>query len=305
MLRFLAAAASALCVSFSMASAAGELHAPPEFSPMQFSIVRSAAAGCEPDCPEWIFAEGQIVGTSPAGLKRILKMAGKRRLPILIQSPGGDVDAAMAMGRLIRERKLDTGVSGTRFAGCRPADPGCKLPADARGVYTGAAFSGGAFCVSACPLMLAGGIERLASHWSYVGVHQVTVAYSWTKVVYKTRYRIVDGRRQVLNKVVSSRQRGPVHKTTTLGKPMRKRLLGYLAEMGIAPSTLDAMLSTPPEDMRHLPEDELLRLGLITRLGTADMLVASSLCRRAAPAGNCVTAASLSKIPLPMTAPRR
>lgn len=274
-----------------------KMRPPAEFSPMVFSIVRSILPGCEPSCPQWIFAQGQIVSTSPAGLKKILKAAGNRRLPILIQSPGGDVDAAIAMGRMIRERKLDTGVSGTRFQGCEPADPDCKLGPEAGGVYAGTAFSGGAFCLSACPLMLAGGVERLASHWAYVGVHQVTTTYSQTRVTYKTQYRIVNGKKKVVRKTVASRKSGPLRTTTKMSKAIRKKLLGYFAEMGVAAPTLEAMLSTPPEDMRHLPEDELLKLGLITNLGTADMLVKPALCKTAVPPSFCSMITAFAGVP--------
>ncbi|KQS99170.1 hypothetical protein [Rhizobium sp. Leaf453] len=284
------------------ASAEEKLRPPAEFAPMVFSIVRSVS-GCEPSCPEWIFAQGQIVAGSPAGLKKILKTAGKRRLPILIQSPGGDVDAAIAMGRMIRKRKLDTGVSATRFRGCEPTDPDCTLGPEARGVYSGTAFSGGAFCASACPLMLAGGVTRLASHWSYVGVHQVTTSYSETRVTYKTLYRIVNGKKKVVKKTVVGRKQGPVRTTTKMSKAIRKKLLGYFAEMGVQASTLEAMLSTPPEDMRHLPEDELLRLGLITRLGTADMLVARELCKTAPPVSSCSMITAVAGVPAMTVSP--
>ena len=77
--------------------------------PMAFAVVRSAEPGCEPTCPEWISAEGAIVAATPARLKSLLKTLGGRKLPIVIWSPGGDVDAALALGRMIRQRKLDDG----------------------------------------------------------------------------------------------------------------------------------------------------------------------------------------------------
>lgn len=287
---------------FSVPALAGAAQA--DGQAMVFSIVRNAAPGCEPNCPEWIFAEGKIVGNSPSGLKRILKQAGKRRLPVLINSPGGDIDAAIAMGRMIRARGLDTGVSTTRFKGCTPRDPDCRLPPRNQGAYSGNAYSGGAFCMSACPLMLAGGIERLASPWSYVGVHQVTTVYREAKVTYKTRYRIVDGKKKIVDRTVASRGPTRTRTTTKLSKPIRKKLTGYFSEMGIRTATLDAMLSTPPNEMRQLPENEMLELKLITRFGTADMLVASAICRQAVPADNCRATMTAQAIPGPVKAPK-
>ena len=63
-------------------------------APMRFVVVRSDAPGCEPTCPEWISAEGAITAKSPALLKAALKTLGRRNLPIVVNSPGGDVDAA-------------------------------------------------------------------------------------------------------------------------------------------------------------------------------------------------------------------
>lgn len=278
--------------------------AQPDAEAMVFSIVRNAAPACEPNCPEWIFAEGKIVGSSPAALKRILKQAGKRRLPILINSPGGDVDAAIAMGRMIRARGLDTAVSATRFKGCGPRDPDCKLPPRNQGVYSGNAYSGGSFCVSACPLMLAGGIDRLASQWSYVGVHQVTTVYREARVTYKTRYQIVNGKKKILDRTVASRGPTKTRTTTKLSKAMRKKLVGYFGEMGIRTATLDAMLSTPATEMRQLPENELLQLKLTTRSGTADLLVASAICRQEIPADNCRVTMFAQTIPGPVSSPK-
>src|SRR5690348_1002266 len=61
--------------------------------PMRFVIVRSHEAGCEPNCPQWISAEGEVTPQTPALFKKFLKQVGKNRLPVLINSLGGDVEA--------------------------------------------------------------------------------------------------------------------------------------------------------------------------------------------------------------------
>ena len=136
---------------------------------MQVVLVRSDVA-CEPDCPEWISAEGRIVPSTPAEFKRALKAMGDRRLPVIIHSPGGDVDAAMAIGRLIRAKQLDVAVGKTVFEGCAPGHKGC---APSKGRYRGMAYSVNAFCASACPLVLAAGTERLVGEVAAAAVHEV------------------------------------------------------------------------------------------------------------------------------------
>ncbi|TIU85827.1 MAG: hypothetical protein E5W03_09965, partial [Mesorhizobium sp.] len=88
---------------------------PTYFGPsMQFAFVRSNAPGCEPTCPEWISAEGAIQADTPALFRRVLKILNGRKLPIVVNSPGGDVNAALTLGRLIRKNKLDIAVGKTQ-----------------------------------------------------------------------------------------------------------------------------------------------------------------------------------------------
>ena len=62
---------------------------------------------------------------------------------VVLNSPGGSVTDALAMGRLIRERNFATEI-----------EPG-------------------KYCASSCPLLFAGGSERRAGDKAVVGVHQV------------------------------------------------------------------------------------------------------------------------------------
>ena len=109
----------------------------------------------------------------------------------LVDSPGGSVADAMAMGRLIRARRLAVAVARTVLAPCAP-------PARECGVARGTALSFSAGCASACPLILAGGVERYASPVEFIGVHQITRLV--TQVVlarrYEVHYRIVDGKKE-------------------------------------------------------------------------------------------------------------
>jgi hypothetical protein len=62
---------------------------------------------------------------------------------VVLNSPGGSVTDALAMGRLIREKKFATEVEA------------------------------GKYCASSCPLLFAGGVERRAGDKAAIGVHQV------------------------------------------------------------------------------------------------------------------------------------
>jgi hypothetical protein len=62
---------------------------------------------------------------------------------VVLNSPGGSVSDAVAMGRLIREKKFATEVEA------------------------------GKYCASSCPLVFAGGLERRAGDKAAIGVHQI------------------------------------------------------------------------------------------------------------------------------------
>lgn len=164
-LRRFALIALTFCTLFGNATPA--FTAPGKDAPMRFAVVRGDPGGCDPICPEWISAEGKIVGDTAAKFRKFLKKLGDRQLPLVIHSPGGDVQNALAMGRLIREKKLDVAVGRTAFSSCSPETKGCK------GGYTGWALPIGALCNSACPLVLAGGTQRLVGK-AALGVHQIT-----------------------------------------------------------------------------------------------------------------------------------
>lgn len=256
--------------------------------PMVFSIVRSAAGFCEPSCPEWIYAEGQIVGASPAAFKKILKKAGDRKLPLLIVSPGGNVTAALEMGRIIRKRGMNVEVSATRFISCSPRDDKCTPDGPLKGEYRGMAFSAGAFCWSACPLILAAGERRISSQWSHTGVHQITTVYARERVYFKEKYRVVNGKKKVISRKVVSRKKAGTQSSTKLPKKTRKALLAYFKEMGIENRILDAMLSTPPDQIRRLEPVEMLGLKLITEMSPSDVLANPSICAARAVPENCI-----------------
>jgi hypothetical protein len=137
---------------------------------MRFIVVRSNAPGCEPTCPEWISAQGAISAKTPALLKALLKTLGGRKLPLVVSSTGGDVDAAMALGRMIRKSGLSVAVATTSFVGCQPEEKNCTANDGKGSRYIGSASPGGAFCNSVCPLMLAGGVRRLAGEGPVLGL---------------------------------------------------------------------------------------------------------------------------------------
>lgn len=246
------------------------------FSEMRFIVVRSSATGCEPNCPEWISAEGAIEAGTPAKLKRILKTLGRRQLPIIVNSPGGNVGAALQLGRIIRKNKLDIAIGTTSFTECWPGAVGCPADDGKGAAHFGMASDGGAMCNSACPLMFAGGVRRVAGGWAHLGVHQITTTYFPSTRHYRTTYRVVRGKKyRVTTETVTQ---GESHKTYEMSKAFARKLSAYLREMGVGQGVLDVMKATPASDMRQIVLNDMMAMKLVTSMDTVDLMTSSSLC---------------------------
>src|SRR5262249_38419106 len=89
--------------------------------PMVFYLAKGEPDSCGTGCDEWIAAEGQIDSGAAQRLRTALAGFGKRKLPIFFNSPGGLVNEAAAIGRLLHEREMTAGVSETIPAGCAVA----------------------------------------------------------------------------------------------------------------------------------------------------------------------------------------
>ncbi|WP_149762645.1 hypothetical protein [Neomesorhizobium albiziae] len=287
----LAALAAAFLLQFTLIAEAAAKKAEPVLGdidrPMQFVIVRSSTPACEPLCPEWIWARGEITAATPKAFKRFLKKIGKKRLPVLVSSPGGSVDAAMAIGRLIRERKLDTGVGTAYLTGCAPTEKDCLAKQKKSGVYNGRITLGGAFCNSACPLILAGGVNRIAGS-AFVGVHQITTTYYQEKIFYREKYKVVKGKKKVVSKKIVSRKRVGTYNSTDLPKALERQMLAYLKEMGIDKTYFTISQGVPAKDIRQLGPGEMSAMKLTTVSDHAYVFAGLGRCTQHQLSENCI-----------------
>nr|CAD6426995.1 periplasmic protein [Rhizobium sp. Q54] len=90
-----------------------------------------------------LLAEGSIDVGAATRFAQEIEARGEYVKTVSLNSPGGSVDDALAISKLIRENKLSTKVAGK------------------------------ALCASSCPLVLAGGVSRQAEEDAVIGVHQV------------------------------------------------------------------------------------------------------------------------------------
>jgi len=264
----------ALCLAVGVGSAVTAASArsarshPVAEPPMQFHLVRSAEPGCEPQCPEWIAAQGKIDGSSVARFKRVLRQLGDRKVPVLIDSNGGRVNEAFAIGRLARARGLDVVVSRTDFAACAPADTACRRRFRAENVRLGQPKTDMSKCASSCAFILAAGTRRLVGPTAYVGVHQIRSFYIYARVVRTYRVTATSkqlvSERRVTEKVIETRT--PQKTYDEIGR--------YFSEMGIGEGLMPLILATPGDRLHWLTPEELKATGLATDRLDGEQLLA-------------------------------
>lgn len=249
-------------------------------APMTVTLVRSDAPDCGASCGEWLAMTGQIVPGSAVLLRTALGRLGQRSVPVLIDSPGGNVDAALLMGRMIRERKLDVVVSGTSLTDCRRGDAACAARLRA-GQHPGYLAAGIAACASACVLVLAAGTERSVPPNSYVGVHQMVMHQTLQHVIntFRIMRRMVGGRAvEVSRTLIATR---PVSSTTvqrSAPETLYSKVDRYLLAMGIGEAIMPLMRSAAPSSIHWMSPEELSA----TRIST-DSLDAATLVARTVP----------------------
>lgn len=154
-------------------------------------------------------AAGRIVPGSAAKLEAFLKAQEGEVKTLVLHSPGGSVQDALQMGEIIRKAKLTT-----------------EVPNDA-------------YCASSCPLVFAGGAQRVAGKKSWIGVHQV----------YAT------------NNARGSLQRG-MEEAQVISARCQEALLSF----GISPRVWIHAMQTPKEQLYFLTPKQLRDYKLATRV---------------------------------------
>jgi hypothetical protein len=99
-----------------------------------------------------IFLDGVIDNDAPRRFERELDSRGVQGAVVTLNSPGGNLHAALRLGRLFRQRGLSTNV----------------------GSFDGSYFGASGECLSACVVAYAGGYFRFAHSGSLLGVHRLS-----------------------------------------------------------------------------------------------------------------------------------
>ena len=290
-MRFLGLLLALICLNFATVvgfSAAAKNTAKPVAKeehdpPMTFLVVRDTSMICEPDCPQWISAQGRIMPDTHLKLSKFLQDVALRKLPLVLNSGGGSIPSAMAMGRILRKYKMDAAVGETVIIGCSRDDREfgkCK-PDPVLHALDGIAAINRAYCGSACPLVLMGGLHRVVDPMSFIGLHEPTGSTQPYIDQYLIRYRMVHHQKQIISRTFVKRVYLAKKIVVGITPRLRMELTRYIREMGGSLDILVEMEKASPKEMNWISYSsrERERLGLVTanfrRLAT---LIGSEAC---------------------------
>lgn len=179
---------------------------------LQIVAVAPDYPGRLPGDERWrVYLDGPV---DPGATSRVVSLILTEHLThavVYLNSPGGSLVTAMQLGRVLREHKFDTRV-GMRTTDATRATAGT--------------------CHSACPFILAGGVQRSLEPGSAVGLHR-------------------------------AENREPPRDVDAFQHVVRTQVVEYLAEMGVRAEVANIMEAIPHDRIRELTVDEALQLNLV------------------------------------------
>jgi hypothetical protein len=201
-------------------------------APMRFEWrIEGPADQCGAHCRTWISATGVITEDTARAFETFARANNVRGARLVLDSEGGSVLSAMALGRAIRNFDMTTTVGRTNL-----------LPSDGKGPQR-AMISPNASCESMCAFILLAGTRRYVPSEARVLVHQIWLGAK-SKRARETSYTADE--LQLVQRDVG-------------------RLVRYTAEMGGSMELIETALRVPPwEPMHRLNVDELRRMKITT-----------------------------------------
>lgn len=221
---------SASSAPVELAKAGGTLEA--RKLPMRFGWV-----ACEPNCGGWITAVGIVTADTP---KDFDDFAGSRVLDgatLVLDSSGGSVNDAIALGRRWRKMRLMTTV-GTSVQTPTPAGMRASIVPEA-------------YCESMCVFLLLSGTTRYVPDGARVRVHQIWMG----------------------DRADDPRAASYTAQDVTIIERDIGRLAKYTFDMGGTGDLLQLALGVAPwEDLHQMSRQELGEANLVTTEAIADLL---------------------------------
>jgi hypothetical protein len=222
--------AAVLCIALSglMPMLCGSAHARIGLEerklPMKFSWV-----ACQPNCRGWVSAIGIVTADSPGDFDEFARGRQLGGATIVLDSSGGSVNDAVALGRRWRNLGALTTVGTSVQTNTAQGAPASIAPV--------------AYCESMCVFLLLSGKTRYVPEAAHVRVHQIWIGD-----------RADDAKASTYS----------AHDLMIVERDIG-RLAKYTFDMGGAGDLLSLSLNVPPwEDLHELSREELRLTNLVT-----------------------------------------
>jgi hypothetical protein len=231
----------------------GELRAKPlsenaGFAPnLIIYLAKGPANSCGPGCDRWIAVEGNVDQDAASRIRRFLRDVKDTQRPIYFHSPGGVVEQAYMIGRLLRSRKAVARVGRTIVAACgaeTQVDDACLKIKTAGGEVEAEIATRHAMCNSARGYLFLGATTREVAPDAAMGVHNSRITLA------------VHGH--------PSAQQIAAFSDRSKARADRERAL-FIGAMGISHELNDLIRTVKFESPHMLTRPELYRFGIDTR----------------------------------------
>jgi hypothetical protein len=216
--------------------------------PMVFYVAKGAPDACDRGCDSWIAVEGQVDASAALRFKKFLQRAGNRNLPLYFHSPGGNLDQALAMGAMLRERHAVARVARTVVRECgfeaQDSEVCHRLKQSGRELRSDL-WTRGATCNSACPYLLLGAATREIAADALLAVHSARVIVHFR------------GGMPTAEMKAAATERGV--------ERADRMLSSYIVKMGGDIGLLELARSIKFESMHVLTREQIVRFGIDRR----------------------------------------
>jgi hypothetical protein len=231
----------------------GELRAEPLAEEAVFApkliiyLAKGPPNSCGAGCDRWIAVEGKVDQAAASRISRFLRNVKDTQRPIYFHSPGGSVEPAYIIGRLLRSRKAVARVGRTIVTACAAGtqvDDACLKIKNAGGEVEAEISTFHSMCNSACSYLFLGATTREVAPDAAVAVHNSRLTF------------VVQGHPPA--------QALAAFRDRSMARADRERA-SFIAAMGISNQLDDLIKTVKFENMHILTRPELYRFGIDTR----------------------------------------
>jgi hypothetical protein len=220
----------------------------PLFAPnLIIYLAKGPSNSCGPGCDRWIAIEGNVDRNAAPRIRRFLQVVKDTQRPIYFHSPGGSVEQAFVIGRLLRSRKAVARVGRTIVAACgagAQVDDACLKIKTGGGEVQADIVTRQAMCNSACGYLFLGATTR-------------EVAPDAAMAVHNSKFTLVVHGHPPPQLIAAATDRGLVRAD--------HERASFVAAMGISHELVDLIKKVKFENAHVLTRPELYRFGIDTR----------------------------------------